>query len=92
MLRVLIAIPAAFVMALGLFTFMAWMVDNGHQPPDDDKKVLAFDMVMVEQEREAQRRNVPFRKNRKHQNRRQKRCRKHLPKLLQQMYRQQCLT
>ncbi|AJR05910.1 energy transducer TonB [Photobacterium gaetbulicola] len=56
MLRVLIAIPAAFLMALGLFTFMAWMVDNGSQRPEVEKQLLAFDMVMVEQEREAQRR------------------------------------
>lgn len=56
MLRVLIAIPAAFLMALSLFTFMAWMVDNGSQRPEVEKQLLAFDMVMVEQEREAQRR------------------------------------
>ena len=56
MLRILIAIPAAFVMALGLFTFMAWMVDNGNHRPEAEKQLLAFDMVMVEQEREAQRR------------------------------------
>ncbi|PSW20325.1 energy transducer TonB [Photobacterium sanctipauli] len=56
MFRILIALPLAFAMALGLFTFMAWMVDNGHQRAQEDKKPLAFDMVMVEQEREAQRR------------------------------------
>ncbi|MGF1683142.1 energy transducer TonB [Photobacterium makurazakiensis] len=56
MFRILIALPAAFAMALGLFTFMAWMVDNGHQRAQEDKQPLAFDMVMVEQEREAQRR------------------------------------
>lgn len=56
MLRVLIAIPAAFLMALGLFTFMAWMVDNGNHRPEAEKQLLAFDMVMVEQERDAQRR------------------------------------
>jgi len=56
MLRLLIALPVAMAMALGLFTFMAWMVDNGHQRAPEDKQLLAFDMVMVEQERDAQRR------------------------------------
>ncbi|MGR5148119.1 energy transducer TonB [Photobacterium alginatilyticum] len=56
MLRLLIALPVALAMALGLFTFMAWMVDNGHRRAPEDKQFIAFDMVMVEQEREAQRR------------------------------------
>ncbi|MCW8331718.1 energy transducer TonB [Photobacterium sp. SDRW27] len=56
MLRLLVALPIALAMALGLFTFMAWMVDNGHQDAPEEKQMLAFDMVMVEQEREAQRR------------------------------------
>lgn len=56
MLRLLIALPVALAMALGLFTFMAWMVDAGHQRVPEEKQLLAFDMVMVEQEREAQRR------------------------------------
>lgn len=56
MLRLFIALPVALAMALGLFTFMAWMVDNGHRRALDEKQLIAFDMVMVEQEREAQRR------------------------------------
>ncbi|MGF1727344.1 energy transducer TonB [Photobacterium nomapromontoriensis] len=56
MLRILIAIPIALAMTLGLFTFMAWMVDNGHQRAQEEKQFVAFDIVMVEQEREAQRR------------------------------------
>ncbi|OLQ72271.1 energy transducer TonB [Photobacterium proteolyticum] len=56
MLRLLIALPVALAMALGLFTFMAWMVDNGHRRAPEEKQLIAFDMVMVEQEREAQRR------------------------------------
>lgn len=56
MLRLLMALPVALVMVSGLFTFMAWMVDNGHQAAPEEKQLLAFDMVMVEQEREAQRR------------------------------------
>ncbi|KLV04208.1 energy transducer TonB [Photobacterium aquae] len=56
MLRFLIALPLAIVTALGLFTFMAWMVDNGHQRAQEEKQALSFDMVMVEQEQEIQRR------------------------------------
>ncbi|WP_299021996.1 energy transducer TonB [uncultured Photobacterium sp.] len=56
MLRLLIALPVALAMALGLFTFMAWMVDNGQQRAPSEKQFLAFDMVMVEQEQEVQRR------------------------------------
>ena len=56
MLRLLVALPVALAMALGLFTFMAWMVDNGHRRAPEEKQLIAFDMVMVEQEREAQRR------------------------------------
>ncbi|KLV08032.1 energy transducer TonB [Photobacterium ganghwense] len=56
MFRLLIALPVAFSVALGLFTFMAWMVDNGHPRAQEEKQVLAFDMVMVEQERDVSRR------------------------------------
>ncbi|MGF1689478.1 energy transducer TonB [Photobacterium japonica] len=56
MLRLLVALPIALAMALGLFTFMAWMVDNGHQRAEKEKTFVAIDMVMVEQEREARRR------------------------------------
>ncbi|MDO6706735.1 MULTISPECIES: energy transducer TonB [unclassified Photobacterium] len=56
MFRLLIAAPIAFVMTWGLFSFMAWMVDDGHRQPPEKTETLAFNMVMVEQEREAQRR------------------------------------
>ncbi|WP_064608992.1 energy transducer TonB [Photobacterium sp. J15] len=56
MLRLIIALPLALATAIGLFTFMAWMVDNGNQRAQDDKQLFAFDMVMVEQEQEVQRR------------------------------------
>ncbi|GAL03246.1 ferric siderophore transport system periplasmic binding protein TonB [Photobacterium aphoticum] len=55
-MRLLVALPIALAMALGLFTFMAWMVDNGHQRAEKEKTIVAIDMVMVEQEREARRR------------------------------------
>ncbi|UXI04266.1 energy transducer TonB [Photobacterium sp. TY1-4] len=56
MLRLLMALPAALAMALGLFTLMAWMVDNGDKSLPEDKPMLAFDMVMVEQDTEIRRR------------------------------------
>ena len=56
MLRLLMALPVALAMTTGVFSFMAWMVDNGQQGAPKEKQMLAFDMVMVEQEREAQRR------------------------------------
>lgn len=56
MLRLFIALPFAAAIALSLFTFMAWMVDNGHQRAADNEPPLVFDVVMVEEEREAQRR------------------------------------
>ncbi|OAN12962.1 energy transducer TonB [Photobacterium jeanii] len=56
MRRLLLALPLAMAVTLGLFTFMAWMVDNGHRGKPETSETLAFDMVMVEQERAAQRR------------------------------------
>ena len=56
MLRLLLAIPAALGAVLLIFTFMAWMVDTGQPPAEAEKPLLAFDMVMVEQDREARRR------------------------------------
>ena len=55
-LRLVVALPVSTAVALGLFTFMAWMVDNGQQRAPEQSQVLAFDIVMVEQERDAQRR------------------------------------
>ncbi len=56
MIRLLMALPLAIAVALGLFTFMAWMVDNGNHKAPDSKEPLAFNMVMVEQEQAPQRR------------------------------------
>jgi protein TonB len=55
-MRLLVALPVSAAVALGLFTFMAWMVDNGHKRAPEKSEVLAFDIVMLEQERDAQRR------------------------------------
>ncbi|MDX1303525.1 energy transducer TonB [Photobacterium sp.] len=54
--RLFVALPVSTAVVLGLFTFMAWMVDNGQQRAPEQSQILAFDMVMVEQERDAQRR------------------------------------
>ncbi|HIF9227004.1 TPA: energy transducer TonB [Photobacterium damselae] len=56
MLRVLMAFPLAILLAGGLFTFMAWMVDNGSRQETESTPPLSFNMVMVEQESEVQRR------------------------------------
>ncbi|MCM0148889.1 energy transducer TonB [Photobacterium galatheae] len=56
MFRLLLAAPLAMCVTGGLFSFMAWMVDNGHHQSPEAKETLAFNMVMVEQESETQRR------------------------------------
>ncbi|UPR54906.1 energy transducer TonB [Vibrio cyclitrophicus] len=56
MIRLFLALPLAGALGLALFSFMAWMVDNGHQRSPDDNETLSFNMVMVEQEQEVQRR------------------------------------
>ncbi|WP_341496205.1 energy transducer TonB [Photobacterium damselae subsp. damselae] len=56
MLRVLMAFPLAILLVGGLFTFMAWMVDNGSRQEPESTPPLSFNIVMVEQESEVQRR------------------------------------
>ena len=56
MIRLFLALPLAGVLGLALFSFMAWMVDNGHQRSPDNSDTLSFNMVMVEAEQEVQRR------------------------------------
>ena len=56
MIRLFLALPLAGALGLALFSFMAWMVDNGHQRSPDNSETLSFNMVMVEQEQEVQRR------------------------------------
>ena len=56
MIRLFLALPLAGALGLALFSFMAWMVDNGHQRSPDETETLSFNMVMVEQEQEVQRR------------------------------------
>lgn len=56
MVRLLLALPLALISALALFSFMAWMVDNGHQQPPEQTEALSFNMVMVEEDQVLQRR------------------------------------
>ncbi|NQZ93507.1 MAG: energy transducer TonB [Moritella sp.] len=56
MLRFLLAVPLALAMTLALFTLMAWMVDNGNAGKPEASTAQAFDIVMVEQERDVNRR------------------------------------
>lgn len=56
MQRLLIALPLAGFISFALFSFMAWMVDNGHQRVAESDQVLSFTMIMVEQEQDLQRR------------------------------------
>ncbi|MEZ8879846.1 energy transducer TonB [Vibrio lentus] len=56
MIRLFLALPLAGALGLALFSFMAWMVDNGHQRSPDNSETLSFNMVMVEAEQEVQRR------------------------------------
>lgn len=61
MIRLVMALPLALGMALGLFSLMAWMVDNGHHSRSNEDTGLAFQMLMVEPPSETQRksRSVP---------------------------------
>lgn len=56
MIRFLLALPLAGALGLALFSFMAWMVDNGHRRAPENSESLTFNMVMVEAEQEVQRR------------------------------------
>ncbi len=57
MKRLMLAAPVAVVMAFAVFSFMAWMVDNGNRKPPESKPALSFNMVMVENEQDVQRRH-----------------------------------
>ncbi|WGK82746.1 energy transducer TonB [Vibrio aestuarianus] len=56
MLRLFIALPFAGIISLALFSFMSWMIDNGHQRVTESAQSLSFTMIMVEQEQDLQRR------------------------------------
>ncbi|MCR9625479.1 energy transducer TonB [Vibrio antiquarius] len=54
--RLLLALPASLLISVSLFSFMAWMVDKGNQRAPEASKAARFDMVMVENEADVQRR------------------------------------
>ena len=54
--RLLLALPASLLISVSLFSFMAWMVDKGNQRAPEASEALRFDMVMVENEADVQRR------------------------------------
>ncbi|MCG3721323.1 energy transducer TonB [Vibrio cincinnatiensis] len=56
MMRLLLATPFAAAISVGLFAFMAWMVNNDGLRSPQQNQSLSFNMVMVEQEQEVQRR------------------------------------
>ncbi|MGP1391014.1 MAG: energy transducer TonB [Vibrio diabolicus] len=56
MSRLLLALPASLLISVSLFSFMAWMVDKGNQRAPEASEAVRFDMVMVENEADVQRR------------------------------------
>ncbi len=54
--RLLLALPASLLISVSLFSFMAWMVDKGNQRAPEASEAVRFDMVMVENAADVQRR------------------------------------
>ncbi|MDR9827256.1 energy transducer TonB [Vibrio sp. FNV 38] len=54
--RLLLAGPPALLITLSLFVFMSWMVDTSHRNTPDASEGVSFNMVMVENEQDVQRR------------------------------------
>ncbi|BCN25630.1 energy transducer TonB [Vibrio alfacsensis] len=54
--RLLLALPVSLMIAVSLFSFMAWMVDKGNQRAPESSESVRFDMVMVENDADVQRR------------------------------------
>ena len=54
--RLLLALPASLLISVSLFSFMAWMVVKGNQRAPEASEAVRFDMVMVENEADVQRR------------------------------------
>lgn len=56
MMRLLLALPFAAGIAVALFAFMAWMVNNDGMRAPEQNEPVRFNMVMVEQQQDVQRR------------------------------------
>ncbi len=54
--RLLLALPLSLLISVSLFSFMAWMVDHGHRRAPKASEAVRFDMVMVENDADVQRR------------------------------------
>ncbi len=54
--RLLIATPIALSCVVAIFSLMAWMVDTSHRRAPEPSEALSFNMVMVENEQDVQRR------------------------------------
>ncbi|MGD8233697.1 energy transducer TonB [Vibrio sp. TRT 1302] len=56
MMRLLLAIPLAFACVLAIFSVMALMVDSGQRSVPDASQSLSFNMIMLENEQDVQKR------------------------------------
>lgn len=56
MIRLLIAMPVALACVMAIFSVMALMVDSGHRRAPEASPSLSFNMVMLENEKDVQRR------------------------------------
>lgn len=56
MSRWMIAFPLAVVVSIGLFSFMAWMVNDGNHSAPKASDSMQFDLFMAQQEDHVQRR------------------------------------
>ncbi len=54
--RLLLALPVSLLISVSLFSFMAWMVSHSNQRAPKATEAVRFDLVMVENEAEIQRR------------------------------------
>ena len=52
----MMALPLSCIITLSLFSLMAWMVDRGKQEAQPASEAVRFDMVMLENDSEIQRR------------------------------------
>ncbi|MGF1743167.1 energy transducer TonB [Vibrio profundum] len=59
--RLLIALPLAALVAFSLFSFMAWMVDDGHSKRPEASTPVQFNLVMIEEDThvETRQRSLP---------------------------------
>ncbi|CAM4378279.1 energy transducer TonB [Vibrio agarivorans] len=54
--RLILAGPPALLITLSIFMFMSWMVDTSHRKSPEASEGVSFNMVMVENDQDVQRR------------------------------------